>query len=76
MKFPAGTVAGHYKAAVAANGNIDALRFNNQKLNWTLTEFDRHSSAFAFGLLEQGYQRGDALVLYADQGASAEQLVA
>lgn len=45
-------------------------------MNWTLKEFDRYSSAFAFGLLEAGYARGDSLVLYADQTSSAEQLVA
>jgi len=76
MKFPAGTVAGHFKTAVAANSGIDIIRFDNQKLNWTLKEFDRYSSAFAFGLLEAGFARGDSLVLYADQTSSAEQLVA
>jgi hypothetical protein len=76
MKFPVGTVAGHYKAAVAENPERDIVRFDNQKLNWTLKEFDRYSSAFAFGLLEQGYRKGDSLVMYADQTASAEQLVA
>jgi acyl-CoA synthetase (AMP-forming)/AMP-acid ligase II len=76
LKFPAGTVAGHFKQAVATNSGYDIVRFDNQRLNWTLKEFDRYSSAFAFGLLESGYTRGDSLVLYADQTASAEQLVA
>jgi len=66
MKFPAGTVAGQFKTAVAVNSGVDIIRFDNQKLNWTLKEFDRYSSAFAFGLLEAGYARGDSLVLYAD----------
>jgi len=40
VKFPASTVAGHFKSAVATNGDVDIVRFNNQKLNWTLKEFD------------------------------------
>jgi hypothetical protein len=59
MKFPAGTVAGHFKTAVAANSGIDIIRFNNQKLNWTLKEFDvrtRHPAINAMC-------RGTALLL-------------
>jgi len=33
-------VAGHYKAAVAQRAEQDVVRFDNQKLNWTLSEFD------------------------------------
>ena len=40
LKFPAGTVAGHFKQAVATNSGYDIVRFDNQKLNWTLKEFD------------------------------------
>jgi hypothetical protein len=40
VKFPAGTVAGQYKIAVNTSGDTDIIRFNNQKLNWTLLEFD------------------------------------
>ena len=40
LKFPAGTVAGHFKQAVATNANYDIVRFDNQRLNWTLKEFD------------------------------------
>ena len=40
LKFPEGTVAGLYKQAVAANAEYDVVRFDNQKLNWTLKEFD------------------------------------
>ena len=29
VKFPAGTVAGHFKTAVATNGDVDIVRFNN-----------------------------------------------
>lgn len=35
----------------------------------------KYSSAFAFGLLEAGFTRGDKLVLFTDQGASAESIV-
>jgi len=40
LKFPEGTVAGLYKQAVAANAETDIVRFDNQRLNWTLKEFD------------------------------------
>lgn len=40
VKFPAGTVAGHFKTAVSANSERDIIRFDSQKLNWTLKEFD------------------------------------
>lgn len=68
-------MAGHYKAAVAEKPNYDAVRFDNQSLNWTLKEFDKYSSAFAFGLLEAGFKPGDQLVLYVDQASSAETAV-
>lgn len=61
---------------MAANPNLDAIRFDSQRLNWTLREFDRYSAAFAFGLLEAGFVRGDKLVMYTDQTAAAESLVA
>jgi len=54
-KFPEGTVAGLYKAAVAAKPDYDCVRFDSQGINWSLKEFDRYSSAFAFGLLEAGF---------------------
>jgi hypothetical protein len=28
VKFPAGTVAGHFKTAVATNADVDIVRFN------------------------------------------------
>ena len=74
-KFPEGTVAGLYKAAVAVRADQDVLRFDNQNINWTLVEFDRYSSAFAFGLIEAGFEQGDKLVMYVDQTSSAESLV-
>jgi hypothetical protein len=55
LKFPEGTVSGLLKSAVGANPHLDVVRINNQKINWTLTEIDRYSSAFAFGLLEAGF---------------------
>ena len=55
---------------------FDAVRFDQQHFNWTLKEFDRYSSAFAYGLVEQGYSVGDKLVLWVDQHNSAEILVA
>lgn len=52
------------------------MRFGQQKINWTLKEFDRYSSAFAFGLIENGFEKGDKLVMWIDQTHSAEILVA
>ncbi len=40
VKFPEGTVAGLYKAAVAARPNYDIVRVDSQKINWTLRELD------------------------------------
>lgn len=65
-----------YKIAVASNYMFDAVRFDSQKFNWTLKEFDKYSSAFAFGLVEGGYKPGDKLVLWIDQSNSAEVLAA
>ena len=66
-KFPVDTVAGMYKSAVASNYMSDSVRFDQQHLNWTLKEFDRYSSAFAYGLVESGYRQGDKLLLWVDQ---------
>jgi long-subunit acyl-CoA synthetase (AMP-forming) len=41
-----------------------------------MKEFDRYSSAFAFGLVENGYTPGDKLVIWMDQTNSAEILTA
>ena len=40
-----------------------------------MKEFDRYSSAFAYGLVENGYSPGDKLILWMDQNNSAEVLV-
>jgi hypothetical protein len=55
-----------YKVAVASNYMFDAVRFDAQKLNWNLKEFDRYSSAFAFGMVESGYTPGDKIVIWLD----------
>ena len=47
LKFPEGTVAGMYKQAVASNSEYDIVRFDDQKLNWTLKEFDVSVKTFA-----------------------------
>ena len=65
-KFPTDTVAGMYKVAVASNYMFDSVRFDQQRFNWTLKEFDRYSSAFAFCLVESGYEEGDKLLLWVD----------
>ena len=39
-KFPEGTVAGLYKAAVAAKPEYDIVRVDSQRINWTLKELD------------------------------------
>lgn len=65
-KFPTDTVAGMYKIAVASNYMFDSVRFDQQKFNWNLKEFDRYSSAFAFGLRESGFREGDKMVLWMD----------
>ena len=54
---------------------FDSVRFDQQRFNWTMKEFDRYSSAFAYGLVESGYKPGDKLVLWIDQNDSAEVLV-
>ena len=41
-----------------------------------MKEFDRYSSAFAYGLVESGYTPGDKLVIWMDQTNSAEILTA
>lgn len=75
-KFAENSVAGAYKRAVAANFRRDSVRFEAPGLNWNLKEFDRYSSAFAYGLLENGFREGDKLILWLDQTASAEVLTA
>ena len=75
-KFPSDTVAGMFKAAVSANYMFDSARFDHQRFNWNLKDFDRYSSAFAYGLVENGFAQGDKVLLWADQTNSAEILTA
>ena len=65
-----------FKSAVASNYMFDSARFDQQHFNWTLKEFDRYSSAFAFGLVESGFEQGDKIMLWVDQNNSAEILTA
>ena len=74
-KFPTDTVAGIYNVALASNYMFDSVRFDQQHFNWTMREFDRYSSYFAYGLCESGYTNGDKLLLWVDQDNSAEVLV-
>ena len=39
-KFPEGTVAGLYKAAVATKPEYDCVRVDSQSINWSLKELD------------------------------------
>lgn len=55
---------------------FDSVRFDQQHFNWTMKEFDRNSSAFAYGLVEAGFSVGDKLLLWVDRDSSAEVLVA
>ena len=41
-----------------------------------MKEFDRYSSAFAYGLVENGFSNGDKILLWVDSNNSAEALVA
>ena len=41
-----------------------------------MRDFDRYSSAFAYGLVESGYSVGDKLMLWVSQEDSAEVLAA
>ena len=50
LRFPEGTVAGHYKAAVAQNPEIDVVRFDSQRINWTLKELDVSRVILQLGL--------------------------
>ncbi len=54
VKFPEGTVAGMYKAAVAAKPDYDIVRVDSQKINWTLKELDvSHRAIFFVTILNQ-----------------------
>lgn len=75
-KFPEDTISGVVKEARAKNEWKDLVRFDGQNFNWNVKEFDVYSSAFAYGLVEQGYQPGDKLLLWLDAEHSAESATA
>lgn len=75
-KFPLETPVGQLKSVAVENPLKDAVRFNSQDYNWTYKELDTYSSAFAFGLMENGFVPGERLLLWVDLTASAEILVA
>ncbi|CAD8086159.1 unnamed protein product [Paramecium sonneborni] len=55
-----------------ANPLKNGFRFENQNLTWTFGEFDTHSSAFAYGLIEQGWKQGDKLLLLLGRSNTSE----
>jgi hypothetical protein len=69
-------VPGIVKRARNANEWLDCVRFGAQNFNWTIKEFDTYTTAFAYGLLEQGLTPGDKLLLWLDSENSAELAVA
>jgi hypothetical protein len=70
------TVAGLIKEARRKNEWLDCVRFDGQNFNWSIKDFDVYTSAFAYGLVDQGYKPGDKLLLWLDQEHSAEIAVA
>lgn len=71
-KFPESTVPGVLKHARSNNEWKDCVRFDSQNYNFTIKELDDYTSAFAYGLVENGYKPGDKLMLWVDQESSAE----
>ena len=69
------------RSRLIANRNIDVVRFDRSRQLWTVQEIDvsclfkpsqSYSSAFAYGLLENGFSAGDKLVVWLDEAQSAE----
>lgn len=58
------------------NPQKDAIRFENQNKTWTFKELDQHSNAFAYGLLELGYNKGDRILFWVDKNYTSEITVA
>lgn len=48
------------------------MRFENQNITWTFEDLDRHSNAFAYGLVEQGWKSGDRLLLWIGNNHTSE----
>jgi acyl-CoA synthetase (AMP-forming)/AMP-acid ligase II len=57
---------------VERNGLRNAFRFDNQNLTWTYDEFETHSNAFAYGLVEQGWKSGDKLAMLLGKSNTSE----
>ena len=71
-KFSEDSPPGLLKKARAKNEWKDCVRFDSQNYNWDYKEYDAYSSAFAYGLLEQGFKPGDKLLMWIDSESSAE----
>jgi len=52
------------------------IRFENQNRTWTYKEIEQHSNAFAYGLLELGYKRGDRILVWIDKAYTSEITIA
>ena len=52
------------------------IRFENQDQTWTWKDLDLHSTAFAYGLQELGFNSGDRLVTWFDRPHCQETVVA
>ncbi|CAD8071412.1 unnamed protein product [Paramecium primaurelia] len=61
-----------FSTLVKQNPLKNGFRFENQNLTWTFGEFDTHSSAFAYGLIEQGWKQGDKLMLLLGRSNTSE----
>lgn len=75
-RYPESTIPNILKEARSNNEWLDCVRFDAQKLNLTVKEFDVYSTAFSYGLVEQGFEPGDKLMLWVDTENSAEIAVA
>lgn len=56
-KFPEGTVAGLYKAAVAAKPDYDCVRVDSQRINWSLKELDVSGANKMFTSISEMFAR-------------------
>jgi hypothetical protein len=75
-KYSGDSIPGVLKEVRKNNEWIDVARFHSQDENWTVKEFDNHTAAFAYGLVERGFVPGDKLMLWIDAEHSAEVAVA
>jgi len=73
---PFSTNGGLLSARLQENPLRNAIRFENQNRSWTYRDLEHHSNAFAYGLLELGYKRGDRLLLWVDKAYTSEITVA